>query len=74
MQTPSLTKIVTLEPTVEFALGKESLGGAPLSTRVGKPYPSFISIHSYFSYPFFLRSSFLFPFASFRSSQRPVHS
>jgi len=32
MQTPSPTKIVTLEPTTEFALGKESLEGASSST------------------------------------------
>ena len=38
-QTPSPTKTVTIEPTTEFVLGKESLGHASSSTRVGKPYP-----------------------------------
>ena len=38
-QTPSPTKTVTIEPTTELVLGKESLGDASSSTRAGKPYP-----------------------------------
>jgi len=60
-QTSSPTKTVTFEPTTEFALGKEFLGGASSSTRAGKPYPSFISTYSYFPYPFFLKVLVSFP-------------
>ena len=60
MQTPSPTKTMTLEPTIEPTLGKESLGGASSSTQASKPHPFFINAHSYLPYPFFLRVLFFF--------------
>ena len=39
VQTLSSTKTVTIEPTTELTLGKESLMGVSSSTRAGKPYP-----------------------------------
>nr|POE76357.1 mads-box protein jointless [Quercus suber] len=36
VQTPSPTKTMTLEPTTELALGKESLGGVSSSTQAGQ--------------------------------------
>ena len=59
---PQDPKPVTLEPTTELALGKESLGGASLSTRVGKIHPSFISIYPY---PSFLKVLVPFPLCFF---------